>query len=158
MREAPNRSADADCVFIGYDRVRNVVNRRELTRKNMATLLGISYDEFCARFHWVNLHGEEVAPTARPGVDRELAQVLLRGKLGAYERAIFVGNAVAKAFGCDNRPFYKWAPLTDERSLLVSRTPHTSQRNWTAHSRWGQGRGPWAAEARDYMRALRDLS
>jgi hypothetical protein len=95
-------------------------------------VLGIPYDEFSVRFDWQNLHGEQAAPAAQEGVDRELAQALLREKLGAYQRAFFVGNAVAKAFECDHRPFYTWSPLTDERSLLVSRTPHTSQRNWTS--------------------------
>jgi hypothetical protein len=52
----------AGCIFIGYDRVKDVANRKGLTRRNMATLLGISDDEFVQRFSWENLYGEEAAP------------------------------------------------------------------------------------------------
>jgi hypothetical protein len=143
------------CVFVGYDRVANVANRKALTRKNMATLLRLSYEEFCGRFDWENLHGEEAASTGGVAHDRRLAEALLQDKLGRYERAVFVGNAVASAFQCADRPFNDWAPLTSGDALTVARVPHTSQRNWTAHTRWGQGAGPWAIQSRDFMNELR---
>ena len=143
------------CVFVGYDRVADVANRLERTRKNMAALLGLSYDEFKRRFAWENLHGEEAAPAGRSVIeDRRLADALLKDKLPTFERAIFVGNDVAGAFGCDARPFYEWSRLNDSSPLLVARVRHTSQRNWTTRTRWGQGRGPWAAEAQAFLRDL----
>src|SRR4051794_30702735 len=116
-----------NCIFVGYDRVKNPEQRLERTRKHMARLLGMPYTEFCERYAWTNLYGDDAAPEKGNRVeDARRARILIDETLGDYERAVLLGNDVATAFDCDHRERYSWQPLDGAHDLLVGRVPHTS--------------------------------
>jgi hypothetical protein len=132
-------------IFVGIGRSEQ--RQQALTRKNMATLIGITYDEFCERFAWTNLYGEgAVDAKTVTEADAEHRADLLGPALEAYRRVVLLGDKVARAFGYEQLSKYEWVPLGD--SSLVARMPHTSQTNWNV-------RGPdyWAS-ARAFARSL----
>lgn len=144
------------CIFIGYDRARDPQQRLERTRKHMALLLGMPYAEFCESYAWTNLYSEEAAPEkGNRREDARRARLLIDETLDVYKRAVLLGNDVAAAFSWEDRERYSWQPLVGIHGLRAARIPHTSLRNWNDGRRWGQGNGPWAVEAHEFMMELR---
>jgi hypothetical protein len=45
---------DKSCIFIGYDRARDLQQRLERTRKHLAILLDTPYPEFSEHYAWTN--------------------------------------------------------------------------------------------------------
>jgi hypothetical protein len=97
----------------------------------MAELVGISYAEFCERFDWLNLYGENpVNPRDVRMEDARRQAHQLNGSLGRYERVVLLGELVADAFGFGQVPKYEWRPLEQHGRVFVARMPHTSETNW----------------------------
>jgi hypothetical protein len=143
-------------VFVGIGR--DIV-QRELTRRHLAELMNIPYEqEFRQRFAWDNLYGNEITPRgvspAHERAEDARRAESLRARLGAYERAILLGDRLARALGCRDRPKYEWFPLDGCPTVLASRTLHTSHRHWNAK---GQGRGEYWAPMRAFLRTVSDL-
>ena len=132
-----------EIAFVGLGRGKI---RRELTRKNMAELIGLPYEEFVHRYAWENLYGEEIMPKSRAD-DRRRADVLRRRPSSAsYSRALMLGDRLAEALQCEDQPRYRWFRLED--TLLAARTMHTGESHWNTHQR---GQGAYWHEMRRFL-------
>jgi hypothetical protein len=135
--------------FVGIDRG---MQRKFRTRKNMAKLIGISYDDFVEWFGWENLYGDETRDV-RPAAENRTQAAQLRGSLAKYERVVLLGDEVAEAFGVDDQSKYVWFELAGT-ALQAARMIHTSQRHFHLPARqqeiWTQAR-PFARSLLRYI-------
>ena len=132
-------------VFVGIDRG---MQRKFRTRKNMARLIGISFDEFCERFTWENLYGDETRED-RPPAESRIQAECLRRRFVSDQRIVLLGTEVASAFGVTKQSKYEWFALADS-SAVAAKMIHTSNFHWNMPSRQAELWGP----AREFAKSL----
>jgi hypothetical protein len=111
-------------VFVGIGR--SETKKNLWTRKNMAKLIGVSFEDgtFDRLFAWRNLYEDQSVGKTDPEDDRLEAE-RLRTELLKFDRIVLLGDVVAKAFGVAARDKYKWFDFSG--SVSAARMIHTSQ-------------------------------